>query len=177
MAELLPGPLGRGMECGVAMQDFPRPMFQDHEHIKDPERDCHGNEKIAGHDHPSVVLQEGAPPPVPARTGGRRLQHVFPDRPGRDLDTKFEEKLVGDPLLPPQRVFSRAIFRMRALSSAGTGGRPGFNFHLQNRRKASRCKRIRVAGLTTSKASFHLNSFERKTRDSLEAGSMRPGLV
>ena len=117
LTKLLLGPLGCRVSSGVAMQYPPRPMFQHHEHIEDPKRGCHGNKEITRQNRPRVVLQEGAPPLVPARAVRRRLRHVFPNCPRRDLDAELEEEFVGDPLLP-HRGFSRAICRMRALTSA-----------------------------------------------------------
>src|SRR3954453_12917123 len=73
----------------------------------------------------------------------------------------------------PQVGFSAAKRRIKALTSAVTGGLPtGLDFQRQNRRNALRCQPIKVAGFTISNALPHSNQ-----RTSLENTNLSAGVV
>jgi len=77
----------------------------------------------------------------------------------------------------PQEGFSAAIFRMSARSSGGIGGRPGHDFNRQNKRKACRCQRINVLGVTLTSAPRQSKNRDSATNAILLAGSARRGLT
>src|SRR3954467_7943495 len=73
----------------------------------------------------------------------------------------------------PQVGFSAAKRRIKALTSAVTGGLPtGLDFQRQKRRNALRCQPIKVAGLTISNALRQSNQ-----RASLENTNLSAGVV
>src|SRR4051794_30897246 len=73
----------------------------------------------------------------------------------------------------PQVEFSAAKRRIKALTSAVTGGLPtGLDFQRQKRRNALRCQPIKVAGLTISSALRQSNQ-----RASLENTNLSAGVV
>src|SRR5579863_1370832 len=61
LAELLSRPLGRGMRGHVRVENAPRTDLHCDEDIQDAERNGHRNEKVAGHDGPRMVANEGCP--------------------------------------------------------------------------------------------------------------------
>ena len=56
-------------------------------------------------------------------------------------------------LSSPHSELSRDISRIKRRSSAGIGGRPGFDFQCQRSRNPAQCQRINVFGWTTTSAS------------------------
>ena len=61
-------------------------------------------------------------------------------------------------LSSPHSKLSRDISRIKRRSSAGIGGRPGFDFQCQRSRNPARCQRINVFGWTTTSPSRQLNN-------------------
>ena len=79
-------------------------------------------------------------------------------------------------ILPsPHSKLSRDISRIKRRSSAGIGGRPGFDFQCHRSRNPARCQRINVFGWTTTSASRQLNNLESKANVMRVAGSIRRG--
>ncbi len=78
-------------------------------------------------------------------------------------------------LSSPHSKLSRDISRIKRRSSAGIGGRPGFDFQCQRSRNPARCQRINVFGWTTTSASRQLNNLESKANVMRVAGSIRRG--
>ena len=76
-------------------------------------------------------------------------------RCGRLASSQFQIQFVGDARSSPQVGFATAILRINCRRSLGhkRGGRPvAFDFQRQKGQDPLRCQRMRVSGLTTTKA-------------------------
>ena len=85
-------------------------MLHYHQHVDDSKGSGHCDAEITGDDDPSVILEKGRPTLITARVAGRcdrEFWQIFADGARRHPQTKFQQQLVGDPLLAPDGVLAR----------------------------------------------------------------------
>lgn len=178
-SQLLQHPLGRRMLGNITMQNLPRGMVDDNEHIEDLERRRDYSEEVTCDDYFRMIPDEGGPTliGVPAmRPVASPLGHVLSDTTWRDPQSELEQdsRAIRS---SPHAGFSKAIRRIKTCRSRGNKGRSGRDLSFQNYRNPSRCHRIRVAGLTMTRASRQLNAFDNQIIAALVASSALLGLI
>ena len=81
IAQLLARPARTRVRCDVAVNQSPRLMLDDYEHVQETKRARYGNEEVAGDDGLRMVLEERRPALVASGIPGRGSREVFPHRP------------------------------------------------------------------------------------------------
>jgi hypothetical protein len=135
-AELLCGPLGRGMHGHMAMQNPTRGVLHQHEDIKEKKVRRDHRAEIAGDDgfgwlRANVTQRWDGMPRFGARS--KRLGKYFRTVRGDTCKPRLRRSSLAM-RSSPHVGLSRAIRRMSACRSAGIGGRSGLDVHRQNHR-------------------------------------------
>ena len=94
----------------VEVNQSPRSMLHDYQHVEDSESGGHRDAEVARDDHPSVILKKSRPPLVAPRATGRRgwqLRHVLPNGARRNTQTEFQQQFAGNPFLTPRGIIVR----------------------------------------------------------------------
>src|ERR1700674_844220 len=89
------------------MRQPARPVLDHHEHVQHPERRNYGNEEVTSNDRLGVVTQKCRPALIAARMTRWPPGHVLSDCPWRNSYTQFQQQLIGNALLAPQRILAR----------------------------------------------------------------------
>src|SRR5215831_12900581 len=103
-AELLPGPLRRGMGCDIDVEEPPAGMLNHHKDIENAEcrRDCHA--EVTRDNALSLITNKCGPAlrlTAFAWTADAVTRHVFAHGAWRNPQAEFAQEFVGDAFLPP----------------------------------------------------------------------------
>src|SRR5918992_4998552 len=106
-AQLLQGPLCRGMRRNIDIEQSAAGVFNDHKDVERTKGGCDGDTKVTGYNRLRMVAHKRGPTlrlDTYARTAVQTCGHVLAHSSRRYLQTKLDQQFVGDALLTPRRV-------------------------------------------------------------------------
>ena len=127
-AELLQGPLRRGMGCDIDVKEPPAGMLNDHKHVEYAKRRRDHHTEVTGHYALGMIADERGPAlglMILTLTSHAVARYVFAHRSRRDLQTELEPQFIGDPLLAPGWVIAGHLSNER-LQLSGDARAAGF---------------------------------------------------
>jgi hypothetical protein len=111
-AQLLQGPLCRGMCRDVDMEQSAAGVLNDHKDVEQTKGCGDGDTEVAGHDRLRMIAHKGGPTlrlETCARTSIQTLGHVRTHGSRRYLQTELESQLIGHALLTPRGIVRRHL--------------------------------------------------------------------
>jgi hypothetical protein len=120
-AELLHGPLRRGMTGDIDMDQSTIGMLNDDKDIQNAKRYRDHHTKVTRHETFGVLADKRRPMlrvSALTRAAHTMVGHIFPDSPRRHANPEFEQKFVGNTLLALGQI-SHAMCRISACKSLG----------------------------------------------------------
>src|SRR5215510_8446924 len=97
-AQLLQGPLCRGMRGDIDMEQAAAGVFNNHKDVEHTKGGCDGDTKVTGHNRLRMVAHKRCPTlrlDTCARTAVQTCGHVRAHSSRRYLQTKLEQQVVG----------------------------------------------------------------------------------